>query len=214
MRLKAFIFSLISIGLISCNENLSDSSENNNTNTQEKLNGSLLVSIDTLLLNGVHYLKHSIYYDSLDYETVLLINKDTIDYYKDELYVSDTIYDINRDDNSDLSITYQSTNGFFTYVHLFDSEKNALNITPFEFHNFVSIDSKHFFLVKKNYFIWEFKKYEWLAMKNNYMQSLYVEFSNEKRHFFKLQNHDTLKLSRNEVPEIEMQSINIFISGE
>ena len=169
---------------------------------------------DTLDFNEVYYVQQSVYYDSLDYEMVLLINKDTVQYYKNELYSSDSIYDMNNDQKDDLCVVYQSTNGFITCVYLFDAEKNALKTTPLDFHNYVPIDKNHFFLVNKNYFVWEFRRHQWKEMEISYIQSIYVDFSHEKRKYFKIENQDTIQMNKNQITKMDLKVLNGFIFGD
>ena len=210
---KSFTLLILLISIASCTEIEANSTLNSNASTIVMSNDSMVILADTLNFNEVEYVKQLVYYDTLDYEVVMLMNIDTVHYNKSELYSYDSIYDLNNDKKVDLSVVYQSTSGFITYVYLFNAEKNALNTTALEFNNYIPIDNNSFFIVNKNNFVWEFKKHQWKEMETDYIKSIYVDLSQPKRQYFKIEEQDTLKINKNEILNKEMKAINAFIFG-
>jgi len=128
-----FLFFLLLVLLISCNSNTENdvNKENayNGVTTIIKDNGVMF--IDTVNFNNIKYERQAISDYDLNYNIVRFINnEDTIEFEKDALFVRDSVYDINNDNEDDLNITYQATKGFITYSYLFNVEINKLSIIP------------------------------------------------------------------------------------
>jgi hypothetical protein len=128
-----FLFFLLLVLLISCNSNTENdvNKENayNGVTTIIKENGVMF--IDTVNFNNIKYERQAISDYDLNYNIVRFINnEDTIEFEKDALFVRDSVYDINNDNEDDLNITYQATKGFITYSYLFNVEINKLSIIP------------------------------------------------------------------------------------
>jgi hypothetical protein len=101
----------------------------NGVTTIIKENGVMF--IDTVNFNNIKYERQAISDYDLNYNIVRFINnEDTIEFEKDALFVRDSVYDINNDNEDDLNITYQATKGFITYSYLFNVEINKLSIIP------------------------------------------------------------------------------------
>jgi hypothetical protein len=202
---KYFVITFVVLVFFSCSDR--------KTADNPMLHDDSSLFLETLEINDVKFVKQSIYSDTLDSKKVLLIKSDTISYFTNELFVSDSIYDINEDGMDDFSTMYQTTGGFVTYAYLFNRENNSLKITPSTFNNFVPINSESFFQISKDFLRWEFKKYHWLEMESVYIGSYFVDLENGKDYII-VDQGDTLNLNEKKISEVERRVINNYLTNQ
>lgn len=90
-----------------------------------------LIFIDTIEINKLQYIVQCVYKNDYDYPYFQLIkNGDTIEFDRNEFYITDSIYDINNDNRNDFNIMYQATQGFVIISYLFDKKTNKLSTIP------------------------------------------------------------------------------------
>ncbi|MDD2476570.1 MAG: hypothetical protein PHI32_11740 [Dysgonamonadaceae bacterium] len=139
-KLNKFLFVILALFLFACNnpqsenppiimDNLSLGHKTDMT-LVDSTNGNLTF-LDTVKINEFKYLVKCVYKNDYDYPFFQLIkNGDTIEFERNELYVTDSIYDINNDNRDDFNIKYQATKGFIIFSYLFDKETNKLSTKP------------------------------------------------------------------------------------
>jgi hypothetical protein len=108
---SCILFFLFVVLLISCNH----ITENDGTKecayngVTTIIKDSGVMFIDTVNFNNIRYTRQTISDYDLNYNIVRFINnEDTIEFEKDALFVRDSVYDINNDNEDDLNITYQA----------------------------------------------------------------------------------------------------------
>lgn len=138
-KLNKFLFVILLFLLLACKNFQSENSSiimndlsigNRIMTLVDSTNGNLIFE-NTIEINEIDYLIRCVHKQDDDYPFFQLINnKDTIEFEKNELYVTDFISDVNNDNRNDFNIKYQTTKGFIIFSYLFDKETNKLSITP------------------------------------------------------------------------------------
>lgn len=99
------------------------------------INDSVIVFSNEIKINDAIYCAKATYIDSESFGLYqLIMNNDTISFHKNELYVWDSIYDINNDGNVDFNIKHQATKGFIISSFLFNRKENRLFTIPITRH--------------------------------------------------------------------------------
>jgi len=203
-------FSILFIVLLfSCSCNDSKSNEEQKRKKHISKSDTLdtdnrVVFTEVILVNNLKYKKQTITDYSVNHNLIhFLYETDTIEFEKSELFVKDSIYDINSDGKNDFIIKYQSTDGFVTYTYLFNKISNRLATSPDTLYNFTPVDKKSFFQIYDEFMFLRFEKYYWSNTKT--VEKTYlVDYSNELLHYYKVVNNDTIKIKASEIPKKEM----------
>jgi len=133
-KLNKFKFIVICILLFSCSTDTSNYYFNCKKikETEKGVTFKKYISI-----NNIYYSRLTVVNYDNDFDSIYLIKKnDTIKFEKDELYICDSIYDVNKDNKKDFNITYQSTKGNVIFSYLFDSISNGLSTTCDTLYNY------------------------------------------------------------------------------
>lgn len=176
------------------------------TDTNKIIADNGIIFLDKILVNNIEYTKKTITDYSQNYNFIYLINEpDTISFEENELYVNDSIQDINGDGKNDFMVTYQSTKGFVMFAYLYDKPLKRLLTSPDTLHNFTTIDDKSFFQIFDEFTFLKFEKFDWSGTNTIYKGTYLVDYSNELLHYYKIVNNDTIKIKAIEISDIERE---------
>lgn len=206
------LFFIVFISIVGCNER--------SKHIESKLK---YIEPDTVIfskkidVSGIAYNYSVILSDSLDHQKLCwknLSSNKSICYVQDELYIEDSIVDINGDYFHDLCVDYQSNNGKVKFVHLFKNELKTFISKPIILHNYSAVTDTTFFEIYPQSTIYEFKKFEWKNDTIVFIEKVFADISNgiNQKLFFNVIQNDSIMLERRELKEEDLLVIDSYFS--